>query len=197
MSRIPEMEECLKEYWEEYISIKREFLLGHYKELEPEFHEKLICLAEDQIHKQREKRQGKIQAIYLNYLRSSIYTESYELLIGMGNSMLYLDENRSQTYWFSKLVYENVEKEMKEAESRIRQQFIRVEEYELFRLKQKLLIDYWCILEELFLLLIKESANLILDSALELEEELQILSGYYMDRTETLWSIKTERKITG
>ena len=76
---------------------------------------------------------------------------------------------------------------MEKVEDCLRKKFIRLKEYELFRLKRILLEDDWKILQEIFLLLMKDSINILTDSSLQLENELQILAGNYMDRPEALW----------
>ncbi len=67
-------------------------------------------------------------------------------------------------------------------------QFDRLKEYELFQLKQILLKDDWKILQEVFLLLLKNFIDFLTDSSPRLESELQILAGNYMDHPEILWT---------
>ena len=45
---------------------------------------------------------------------SSDYTESYESILGMSSSTLYLDEKRSQVYWIPECIYETIDKDMVE-----------------------------------------------------------------------------------
>ena len=158
--------------------------MEHYEGLAPDFQKALIRLIDEQSKKDS---MGKIQYIYLNRLLSSVYTESYVFVIGMAGSELFLDENKSQIDWYPKLVYENINKDMEKVEDCLRKKFIRLKEYELFRLKRILLEDDWKILQEIFLLLMKDSINILTDSSLQLENELQILAGNYMDRPEALW----------
>lgn len=185
MDRIQELEQWVRAPWTERTRIKRDFLMEHYEELVPDFQEALIHLIDRQSKK---NSMGKIQYIYLNRLLSSVYTESYISIIGMAGSELFLDENKSQIDWHPQLVYENIDKDMGKVEEHLRKKFIRLKEYELFRLKRILLEDDWKILQEIFLLLMKDSINVLTDSSLQLENELQIISGNYMDRPEVLWT---------
>lgn len=184
MERMQELEQWVRESWTERTRIKRDFLMEHYEELAPDFQEALIRLIDQQSQKNSMR---KIQYIYLNRLLSSVYTESYVSIIGMAGPEQFLDENRSQIDWYPQLVYENIDNDMGKVEERLRKKFIRLKEYELFRLKRILLEDDWKILQEIFLLLVKDSLNVLSDSSLQLENELQILSGNYMDRPEVLW----------
>ena len=184
MERIQELEQYVREQWAERTRIKRDFLMEHYEGLAPDFQKALIRLIDEQSKKDS---MGKIQYIYLNRLLSSVYTESYVFVIGMAGSELFLDENKNQIDWYPKLVYENINKDMEKVEDCLRKKFIRLKEYELFRLKRILLEDDWKILHEIFLLLMKDSINILTDSSLQLENELQILAGNYMDRPEALW----------
>lgn len=190
MERIQGLEQWVREQWTERTRIKRDHLMENYKEMVPGFQEVLICLIEEQ---RKMDTMRKIRYIYLNRLLSSVYTESYVSIVGMAGSELFLDENRSQVDWYPKLVYENIDKDMRKVEDHLRKKFIRLKEYELFQLKRILLEDDWKILQEVFLLLIKDPIDLLTDSPLQLESGSQILSGNYMDRPEVIWTINFVR----
>lgn len=191
MNRMKELENAVKKYWEECTEKKRSYLGQHYEEMKPELQKKLKRLLDDQKNKEKDDGQRKIQSLYLYRLLTSVYTESYEAIIGIANSDLYLDEDKSETYWFADLVYRDIDEDMKEIEALLRKKFIRLEEYELFQLKNILLNDDWELLQETFLHLIKDSVELVLNSGLRMESELQILTGNYMDRPKVLGNIST------
>ena len=132
MERINKLEETIKEHWIAHTEAKRIFLFEHYEEMKPEFYKKLNSLIDEQ--KNRNKDGIKIQAVYLYRLLSSVYTESYEAILGIASSDLYLDEGKSEAYWFPDLVYRNIDEDLKEIEVLLRKRFIRLEEYELFQL---------------------------------------------------------------
>ena len=112
---------------------------------------------------------------------SSDYTESYESILGMSSSTLYLDEKRSQVYWIPECIYETIDKDMVEAEKILRRKFIRIQEFELFYIKRKLLDDDWKLLKKVFVTLSKQSMNLIMNSSLKLDDEFLLLCGNYME----------------
>ena len=186
MKRISEMENSVKKNWCLRTNVKRKFLNEHYMELKPDFDAKLYNLFEQQKNRSKHIKGRKIQSIYLNQLLSSVYTESYEAVLGAANSDLYLDENKSEIYWYPDLVYKNIDKDIKDVEVSLRKEYIHLEEFEIFQLKKILLNDDWKLLQEIFLYLLKNSVELIANYSIILEEEIQIFSGDYMDRPEVL-----------
>ena len=186
MKRISEMENSVKKNWCLRTNVKRKFLNEHYMELKPDFDAKLYNLFEQQKNRSKHIKGRKIQSIYLNRLLSSVYTESYEAVLGAANSDLYLDENKSEIYWYPDLVYKNIDKDIKDVEVSLRKEYIQLEEFEIFQLKKILLNDDWKLLQEIFLYLLKNSVELIANYSIILEKEIQIFSGDYMDRPEVL-----------
>lgn len=57
--------------------------------------------------------------------------------------MLYLDEYMSCVYWKPNLIYENINSDMENVRKKLEQKYIRIEEYELLYLKQRILLDDW------------------------------------------------------
>jgi len=188
------MEEYLKEYRTERLKIKKIYLEKNLIKLESAFHEKLNSLIADQLQRQKEDNAVKLKDIFLCRLISSGYTESYETILGMSSVMLYMDEKKSQVYWYPELVYENIVQDMDAVEKLLRIKFLRLEDFELFFLKQKLLYDDWTLLQECFRNLFKQSVSLIMDSPLRLENEVLILSGDYMDNLKIIDHKETERR---
>ena len=186
MKRISELENSVKKNWCLRTNVKRKFLNEHYIELKPDFDAKLYNLFEQQKNRSKHIKGRKIQSIYLNRLLSSVYTESYEAVLGAANSDLYLDENKSEIYWYPDLVYKNIDKDIKDVEVSLRKEYIHLEEFEIFQLKKILLNDDWKLLQEIFLYLLKNSVELIANYSIILEKEIQIFSGDYMDRPEVL-----------
>lgn len=194
MDRRKEMEEYLKEYRTERLKIKKIYLENNLIKLESAFHEKLNILIAEQLQRQKEDNAVKLKNIFLCRLISSGYTESYETILGMSSVMLYMDEKKSQVYWYPELVYENIVQDMDAVEKLLRIKFLRLEDFELFSLKQKLLYDDWTLLQECFRNLFKQSVSLIMNSPLRLENEVQILSGGYMDSLKIIDHKVTERR---
>lgn len=191
MDRTQELVGLIKEHWVAHIETKKKYLMLHYMDMKPEFCKKLNYLIDGQRNREKDCGSKKVQTIYLNRLLSSIYTESYDAILGIANTDLYLDQEKSETYWFPDLVYRNIDEDMKKIEVLLRKGFIRLEEYELFQLRKILLNDDWELIQEVFLNLIKESIGLILNSELHMESELQIISGNYMDKPKVLWCVST------
>ena len=109
-------------------------------EIIPSFQEKINFLINEQIKKQRNV---EIKFIFLCQTLSSGYTGSNEVILGMSSNMLYLDEDRSQVFWYPELFYRYVNTDLADVEKVMRKNFQRLEEYELLHIKRQLLNDIW------------------------------------------------------
>ena len=194
MSRDKELEEWIEEYRNGRIRDKREYLSKNSSALEPMFYEKLELLVAEQARLQESITGREVKYFYLCRLLSSGYTESYEAILGLSTHMLYLDEQKSQVYWFPQMVYKDIQKDMKEVEQIVRKKFLRLEAAELFYLKQKILDDDWKLLQECFSDFIKGAMDVLMNRSLQLEKELVVLSGDYMDHLQIVWHGDTERR---
>lgn len=181
MERKKDMEEYLKDYRINRFEDKRARLNQYESKLSLTFQNKLKTLIIEQENRQKENSEDKIKCFYFCRLMSSVYTESYESILGMSSSTLYLDEKRSQIYWFTECIYETIDKDMVEAEKILRRKFIRIQEFDLFYIKRKLLDDDWKLLKKVFVTLSKQSMNLIMNSSLKLDDEFLFLCGNYME----------------
>lgn len=99
MERKKDMEEYLKDYRINRFEDKRVRLNQYESKLNSTFQNKLRALIIEQENRQKENSEDKIKCFYLCRLMSSVYTESYESMLGMSGPTLYLDEKRSQVYW--------------------------------------------------------------------------------------------------
>lgn len=106
--------------------------------------------------------------------------------------MIYLDDNLSCVYWKPDLIYDGIDEDMEEVKCILQQKYLRIEEFELMCLKQKLLLDDWKVFSKIIDKLAVEMVEQILRSQLLLENELEILYGDYMDRLDVEVKIGTE-----
>lgn len=160
--------------------------------MEPVFKEKLTILVNEQIHRQAEENQDQIRYLYLCRLISSGYTGSNEVIMGLSNSMLYLDENRSETFWHPQQIHAEIEQDMKEAEKQLRRKYVRLQEYEFFHIRKRLLCDDWGLLKQSFIRLIQKQKGLLFESPLLIENELLVLCGDYMEQLEINCCVSSE-----
>lgn len=137
MERVEKMEEYIGDYWDERIEQKKKCIQKREEELWSELCQKLNILIKEQKKRQEEDEQRIVKYLFLCRLGSSGYTGSYDVMLGLSNSMLYLDEDMSYTYWCPKQIYGTVDNDMEGVTSQLRKKFIRLESYELFYLKQK------------------------------------------------------------
>lgn len=194
MNRCNELEECIEEYRKVRIEKKSDYLANNLTSMETLFYEKLELLVKEQTSLQESETEREVKYFYLCRLMSSEYTESYESVLGLSTQMLYLDQQKSQVYWFPHLIYKNIQMDMKEVEQIVRKKFLRLEASELFYLKRKLLGDDWNLLQKCFSDLIKGAMEVFMNRSLKLEKELVVLSGNYMDHLQIVWHGDTERR---
>ena len=81
---------------------------------------------------------------------------------------------------------------MTELEKHVRKSFTRVEQYELVRLRQKLLLDDWNILCEALKDITEEIIGKVMETPLLLEREFHVLCGDYMGQLDTICHVRTE-----
>lgn len=184
MNRFTEMEEYIQDFRIKRMDAKRAYLDDgeKYEMLFSSLLPVLETLIQEQISLQEAGEQGKVKHIIFHRLLSSGYTGSYEISVGMCSAMLYLDKHMSCAYWKPKFIHDGMDKDMEEVRRRLNRKFVRIEEFELLRLKQKLLLDGWQLFCEMLRRLGGEAAQKVLESSLLLEDEIQILYGDYMDR---------------
>jgi len=193
MDRITELETYIQEYREKRLKERTEYTAGNYKKMIPAFDSKLDVLIEAQEARQEVGGQDKIKYLTFFRLISSNYTESYEMAVGMSTSMLYMDKGTTYVFWTPEIVYDSIRKDMAELEKMLRKDFLRLEKYELFCLKQLLLYDNWQVFQTVIKPIVQEIAGKFTASSLMLEDKLQVLCGDYMDQVNGICSIEVGR----
>lgn len=188
MERIEELEKCIQEYRIKRVEAKIEYLSQNKEKMELALKDVLEKLVLNQITKQLEEKR-LVSALFICHLMSSYYTGSYEMMLGLSSSKLYLDNHSSYIYWTPPHLYNNVNADMEEVKKNLQKRFTRLEEYELFRIKLKLLHDDWELFEKIFPELVQNNSGIMKKSSLYTEEELLILSGGYMDQLRVIGHI--------
>lgn len=192
MERIPELEEWIKEYRTIRQSNKSSMIEKEYHSLLPSLCSCMDSLIKEQTFRRKSDGQEGIKYILFFRLLSSGYTGSGEIALGMSNSMLYLDDNLSSVYWRPDLIYKGIDEDMESVKNILQQKYLRIEEFELLYLKQKLLLDDWEVFCKIIGKLTEGIAERVISSPLPLEDELEILYGDYMDRLDVAAKIETE-----
>ena len=192
VDRNKDIEEYLKEYRIDRLKQKRAYLTNNVCKIEPEFYKKFNLIISQQLSRQKNDSAAKLNYIYLCHLKSSDYTESYRAILGCSNSMLYLDEKKSQSYWYPELIYKNISEDMNTIEKLLRNKFVRLENFELLNFKQKILNDDWILFQECFRTLLYQSISIVLDSSLHLADEILLLCGDYMDNLKIVGHVNSE-----
>lgn len=191
MNRYKEQEEYIQEYCNKRKSGKKDCLANRKDGLLiQQLEEVLETLIQQQTSNQKAERQDKIKYLIFQRLLSSGYTGSYEISVGMSNAKLYLDEQITYEYMKPNFIYDDIDESMKEVEQILSKKYVRIEEYELLFLKQQLLLDDWHLFVEILKKEANELARRIIESALLLEDEIQIVYGNYMDKLRIAHKIK-------
>ena len=141
----------------------------------------LKLLIEKHGRKQREEGENRVNYVFLCRLLSSSYTDSREIVLGMSDSFLYLDERKSLVCWSLPVLYEGIEEDMAQVRKLLQKSFIRLEEFELFYIKKKLLDDNWEQFQDSVSFLAGQAAGVLAHSGILLEDEVIFLYGNYMD----------------
>lgn len=191
MNRYDELEEYIKEYCNQRKDKKGNRLINYTDSLLVPLLKKVLETLIQQICKQKTEGQNKIKYLIFQRLLSSGYTGSYELSVGMSNAKLYLDEQIVYEYWKPDFIYEDIDRSMEEVKKILGKKYVRIEDYELLRLKQQLLFDDWTLFVEILKRESRQIIQSVIESDLILEDEIQVLYGNYMDKLRIAYKIKT------
>lgn len=194
MNRYIELESYIQEYCFDRMNVKWEYIDNNYRMLFPAFMENLDILIKRWCGKQKDQNHDKVKYLIFQRLRTSGYTGTYEISMGFSNAMLYLDEHMSYVYWKPDLIFEGIDSDMVDVKKKLEQKYIRIEEYELLYLKQRLLLDDWKLFFKVLDRLSDKVAEKIQDRYKIFEEEIEILAGDYMDRLDMISSISVNRQ---
>ena len=189
MQRCKELEHYIEEYRANRLNRKRAEITATPDTLLPSLTDALDILIQEQCRMQREGSQEKVKYILFHPLLTSVCTGSLETAAGMGNFMLYLDKHMSYTYWKPESIYQDMDKDMEEVRRLLGQKFVRIEEYEMLFLKRRLYLDDWTLFCEALKPAMGSIEEKIKDSALLVEEEVQVLCGGYMEKLDIVGSM--------
>lgn len=184
-----ELEDYVNDYRIKRIEQKRRMLNTDRSELNRLFCEALDDLIGQQADRRRNGEPKKIRYVYLCRLASSRYTGSYKALLGMSDSMLYLDDRKTEFLWYPEPIYQNMKRDMDKVRDMLGEGKQRAGDDELFVWKQKLLEDDWELLKEQFSELIQENFYRMIRNSLVIEEHFSALCGDYMERLPIVWEI--------
>lgn len=189
MNRFVEMEDYLQDYRIQRSILKREKLDKESNCFTDLLKEQIEILIEEQVFWQEEKSQGAVKYIIFCNLLSSGYTHSHEIALGLADERLYLNEKLNWVYWRPEYIYTKTDQDLEEMARLLREKFVRIEQYELFYLQRKLLMDDWNLFVENLSMVSDQLLEQIIDSRLLLEQELEILYGGYMDEPNMAYQI--------
>jgi hypothetical protein len=139
------------------------------------------------IELQRKLEKGKMGFISIFFLRSSIITESYEIMISMYEKGYYFDRKPLSISWKPMFIMKYFIDDMKYFEKAIKSKIIRVQKSEINKVKMHYCEDYFQVIKEFFLNYIDEITSLNSFKELEKEEDIKITLGEFMDQNIVLY----------
>lgn len=194
-NRRTELEAYIQEYRDQRLQDKKKFMFCHYQELIPAFCSKLDLMITEQTIKQDAGVQGQVKYFTCFRLRSSQYTESFEMALGMSNQHLFLDKHKSCVYWSPPILYHDIKKDVTDLERLLQKEFLNLEKDERFWLKQLLLDDNWNAFQPTIKKMVEETAEKIITSSLVMEPEIEVLYGDYIDQITLVRKLKAEGSV--
>lgn len=187
-----ELEAYIEEYRRKRIEQKKRMLKTDRTRLSH-----VVCGALDALINQQEDRQlnsgqKEVRYIYLCRLASTggRYTQSYKVMLGMSNSLLYLDENRSDVFWYPEPIYQGMKEDMEKLQKLLSAKGMNPAEEAIGDWKQNMLDDNWELLKEQFPELMQENFQRITESALLVADRISVLCGDYMEKLPVVWEAK-------
>jgi len=181
-----ELEITIKGIWSEKLKEREKFILLNECKIKCDLELRINQLIEEQLNKYSGDGKRVIRYLFMCRLRSGGYTGNYELIVGISNSKLYMDEYKSMEFWYPELIYKGIEQDLNEIKKNLNKSVFRLEEYEFFCLKQKLLEDYWKIIKINCKRWKTSLLGTLTNNSLMLDQNVSILVGNYMDRLKEL-----------
>ena len=139
------------------------------------------------IELQRKSEKGKIGFISIFYLRSSIITESYKIMISMYDKSYYIDRQELSTHWIPMFIMKYFIDDINYFEKVIKTKIVRVKKYEINDVKIHYCGEYFKVIERFLDNYIDEITSLESFNELEKEEDIKITLGEYMDQNIILY----------
>lgn len=137
--------------------------------------EKIILL-------QKEQNKRKIGYLYISYLRSSLLTQTYDFRIDFYDKNFYLDENPIYTYIPLDFIFSYYNNDIFYLIENMKKAFIRLQQYEIELVQKKYAFYYYKISAKFFADLADEIFNMSSFFELQMEKEVKVIFGEYMDK---------------
>lgn len=182
----PYMEECFLES----CNLLNTELDCHAKEIWREM-KKCICECLSHVNDlQKQQKKGKIQYLVFSFLQYGIYLGSLEMRIDILDDGFYLDEQEVAGYYHPVFLQERNIEDINFLQKKVRERFIRLQNYELIDIGKEYAGLYQSILYRMIESQIGIIMETISDSEVIVADEFEIIFGEYMNRARLLYGGK-------
>ena len=141
----------------------------------------------DKLFKKAIEENKEIQYFLISPLRSSIFTESYEVQLSIYTEEFYLQKEKYMEYFKIPFVFENIDIEMEQFNIKIKNNFKNILKFELEEIKQKYIEEHKMIVMLIAVHFLKYIYELESFKNLK-KKDLSFLYGEYMDRVVKLFT---------
>lgn len=139
------------------------------------------------IELQRKNEKEKIGFISIFYLKSSIVTGSYEIMINLYDKSYYFDRKEVSACWKPMFIIRYFIDDIEYLQKAIKTKIIRPQRYEIDKIKMQYCNDYFKVIECFLEKYIDEITSLDSFNKLQKEEDIKITLGEYLDKSITLY----------
>lgn len=154
-----------------------------WNELQSVIHKLLKNVEEMQI----QYKKGKMQYLIFSFLRYGIYLNTLEICMDALDDNFYLDEREAAEYYCPVFLQDRYSEDVKYLFKLAGKNFVRLQNYEWIKLKEKYTEMYNSIIFHLIVNLSGQIAEIVMESNVKVSEDFMILYGEYMDKATVIY----------
>lgn len=137
-----------------------------------------------------ERHNKEIAYLGICYLHSSLLTGSYELLLSLYDESLYLDSDPIEVYWKPSTIFAYFERDLEEIIPRLRNKYIRLQQYELSMIKKLYAEYYYAVIQKLCKDMCWEILSSEYFSKIHIGGKFKVFFGRYRGEGRTLYCLE-------
>ena len=180
----PYMEECFQESCQ-FIQTELEI---HANGIWKDFGGFINGILDSVVYMQRQDKKGDIQYLSFSFLRYGIYLDRLELRMDVLDDGFYLDEREAAGYYCPIFLQDRYLRDLTYLYQKAEEKFIRMQEYELVKIKNK----YTGFYKSILLKIVESLSELIVEevekSGVYITDDFKIIYGEYMDSATVVYA---------
>lgn len=151
MNRLRDLERYIEPYIiERIIEIIKKVKMKKEQIADPDqasFIKTVKILIEKALNYQQIDQNWEVKYLSVFHLKSSLITKSYQYQICLTDELFYLDQKQIVADWIPEVIYDQLAEEQKLLVKYLMKKFVRLQEYEVTYLMQKLVEEYKKVIE--------------------------------------------------